>query len=334
MLARPSRACAAGVASNRPSIPRSMGKVTRASVTHSRLHVRAYVAEASTPASTYDGTVMFHVYDTLDEPRPIFGTFLEGALHVIEVARFHPNFVSAHFHYALGNGEQKIDSKTPNSCFNVALLESVAPGDAFAVFEDLIDACEMGHANQVEHLLACKEVATYVPNDESGTSPFSRIHAKRLEMIEAGRDIPVFGFDEANVVLFIGVKAKNPSDVATDSSWALKFGISTAQALVGADKFKDASLFEVVKCSKPSESDHRFTHIVRASLGPVASDESLVSAVQETIRQACAAIDPDALILPYACVYNIGKKGTPPGALPAVREMAKKKKDAALAESR
>ena len=56
-------------------------------------------------------------------------------------------------------------------------------------------------------------------------------------------------------------------------------------------------------------------------------DEALVSAAEDVIRRACAAIDPSALIAPYACVYNIGKKGTPPGALPAMREIAKKKKE-------
>ena len=81
-------------------------------------------------AATYDGTVVFHVYDSLEAPKPIFSTFL-GALHVVEVARFHPNFVSAHFHYALKDGEQKIDAKTPNSCFNCTLLDDVAPDAAF-----------------------------------------------------------------------------------------------------------------------------------------------------------------------------------------------------------
>ena len=89
-------------------------------------------------AVTYDGTVVFHVYDSLDAPKPIFATFLEGALHVVEVARFHPNFVSAHFHYALKDGEQKIDAKTPNSCFNCTLLDDVSPEAAFETFGDLV----------------------------------------------------------------------------------------------------------------------------------------------------------------------------------------------------
>jgi hypothetical protein len=53
-----------------------------------------------------------------------------------------------------------------------------------------------------------------------------------------------------------------------------------------------------------------------------------VQAAEDAIRKACEIVDVGALVAPYACVYNIGKTGTPPGALPAVREMAKKKKEA------
>ena len=277
----------------------------------------------------YDGTVLFHVYDTLEAPKPIFGTFLEGALHVVEVARFHPNFVSAHFHYALGNGEERIDAREPNACFNCALFDDVAPEDMFAAFSDFVDAVEMGHLNQTEHALACREIAAYAPSDADGASAFARTRAKRREMIEAaeGSDavVPVFGFDESNVVIFVGVKANAGGVDAND--WTTTFGITSAQAIVGAGAFQDASLFEVVKSSKANEVDHRFTHVARVSLGPVGQDEALVSAAEDVIRRACAAIDPSALIAPYACVYNIGKKGTPPGALPAMREIAKKKKE-------
>jgi len=277
----------------------------------------------------YDGTVLFHVYDTLEAPKPIFGTFLEGALHVVEVARFHPNFVSAHFHYALRNGEERIDAREPNSCFNCALFDDVAPEEMFTAFSDFVDAVEMGHLNQTEHALACREIAAYAPSDADGASAFARTRAKRREMIEAaeGSDVvvPVFGFDESNVVVFVGVKANAGCVDAND--WTTAFGITSAQAIVGAGAFQDASLFEVVKSSKADEVDHRFTHVARVSLGPVGQDEALVSAAEDVIRRACAAIDPSALIAPYACVYNIGKKGTPPGALPAMREIAKKKRE-------
>ena len=280
-------------------------------------------------AATYDGTVVFHVYDSLEAPKPIFSTFLEGALHVVEVARFHPNFVSAHFHYALKDGEQKIDAKTPNSCFNCTLLDDVAPDAAFETFGDLVDAIEMGHLNQREHALACREIAVYAPSDDAGASAFAKMRAKRRELVaeadSAADGVPVFGFDESNVVLFVGVRA-NASDI--DSTWPHVFGVSGAEALVGSNTFQDASLFEVVTCSKRDETEHRFTHIVRVSLGPIGDDEALVRAAEDAVKRACATLDSDAFVSSYACVFNIGKSGTPPGALPAVREMAKKKKEA------
>ena len=280
-------------------------------------------------AATYDGTVVFHVYDSLEAPKPIFSTFLEGALHVVEVARFHPNFVSAHFHYALKDGEQKIDAKTPNSCFNCTLLDDVAPDAAFETFGDLVDAIEMGHLNQREHALACREIAVYAPSDDAGASAFAKMRAKRRELVAeadgAADGVPVFGFDESNVVLFVGVRA-NASDI--DSTWPHVFGVSGAEALVGSNTFQDASLFEVVTCSKRDETEHRFTHIVRVSLGPIGDDEALVRAAEDAVKRACATLDSDAFVSSYACVFNIGKSGTPPGALPAVREMAKKKKEA------
>jgi len=196
----------------------------------------------------------------------------------------------------------------------------------------------MGHMNQTEHALACREIAAYAPSDASGASAFARTREKRREMLAAAEEgsetvVPVFGFDESNVVLFVGVKA-NAGDVDAND-WTTTLGITSAQAIVGAGSFQDASLFEVVKSSKANEVDHRFTHVARVSLGPVGGDEALVGAAADVIRRACAAIDPSALIAPYACVYNIGKKGTPPGALPAMREIAKKKlaNDEASAQS-
>ena len=136
----------------------------------------------------------------------------------------------------------------------------------------------------------------------------------------------VFGFDESNVVLFVGVRA-NASDI--DSTWPHVFGVSGAEALVGSNTFQDASLFEVVTCSKRDETEHRFTHIVRVSLGPIGDDEALVRAAEDAVKRACATLDSDAFVSSYACVFNIGKSGTPPRKrCPPCAKMAKKKKEA------
>lgn len=288
------------------------------------------IADAETRTGTYDGSVVFHVYDSLEAPKPIFNTFLEGALHVVEVSRFHPSFTSAHFHYALSEGERKIDSSEPNACFNCTLFDGAAPETVFGEFSDLVDSIEMGHLNQREHALACREAAWYTPSDDSGSSPLARVQVKRREIVSAGGEAPVFGFDESNVAVFVGVKATTRDAFAFDS-WASAFGIVDAEAVVGADKFQDAALFEVVACSKADEMEHRFSHIARVSLGPVGEDADVVARAEAALREAAAKIDPDAFVASYACVYNIGKTGTPPGALPAMREIAKKKKENDLA---
>ena len=66
----------------------------------------ASAAEEATPPSpmaedgTFSGTVFFHLYAQLTDPKPIFNTFLEGALHCCEVAKSHPSYATAHFHEA------------------------------------------------------------------------------------------------------------------------------------------------------------------------------------------------------------------------------------------
>ena len=274
----------------------------------------------------YDGTVVVHVYDTLSAPKPIFSSFLEGALHVAEVARAHPNFASAHFHYALNDGENAIVEGLPNACFNFMTFDDVRAKKVWDAFGDLADAIEMGHANQIEHALACDEVATYAPSVAEPRSVLAQTCAKRKEIQAQGKEAPVFGFDESNVVMFVGVKTTSAVDVAT---WMNTFGIVNAEAVVGAGSFQDASLFEVVSCSKSSEREHKFTHVARVSLGPCGSDAAKVKAAEDAIRRACQSMDANVFVAPYACVYNIGKRGTPPGALPAVREINRKKKEAA-----
>ena len=68
----------------------------------------------------YDGTVFFHLYPELTDPKPIFNTFLEGALHCAEVARSHPAYCSAHFHEAYDQAAA-IDG-APHGYFNMSLF--------------------------------------------------------------------------------------------------------------------------------------------------------------------------------------------------------------------
>ena len=99
---------------------------------------RATSPAAADPAANadgmYDGTVFFHLYPELKSPKPIFSTFLEGALHCCEVARSHPDYCSAHFHEAIDQNDA-IDCK-PHGYFNMTLFKC-PPAELFERFEDL-----------------------------------------------------------------------------------------------------------------------------------------------------------------------------------------------------
>ena len=101
----------------------------------------------------YDGTVFFHLYPELTDPKPIFNTFLEGALHCAEVARSHPAYCSAHFHEAYDQAAA-IDG-APHGYFNMSLF-SCPPAELWSAFEDLHECLDIGHANQVHHPLPCR----------------------------------------------------------------------------------------------------------------------------------------------------------------------------------
>jgi hypothetical protein len=113
-------------------------------------------ASASNADGMYDGTVLFHLYDELVAPKPIFTTFLEGALHVAEVARSHPSYASAHFHEAHDQA-RAIDCE-PHGYFNMTLF-SCAPETLWDAFEDLRECVDIGHVERTHHPLPCAEIA-------------------------------------------------------------------------------------------------------------------------------------------------------------------------------
>ena len=72
----------------------------------------------------------------------------------------------------------------------------------------------------------------------------------------------------------------------------------------------------------------KYTHVVRVELGNVSDD--VVRSVVEEARTKVAAVarsSGEFVVEPYRCAFNIEKKGTPAGALPAVREMQKKQRE-------
>jgi hypothetical protein len=77
-----------------------------------------------------------------------------------------------------------------------------------------------------------------------------------------------------------------------------------------------------------TEPGAKYTHVVRVELGNVADDvvEEVVEEARTKVK-AVARSGSSFMVEPYRCAFNIEKKGTPAGALPAVREMQKKQRE-------
>ena len=82
-----------------------------------------------------------------------------------------------------------------------------------------------------------------------------------------------------------------------------------------AETFLGASLHRCV------DDAAAFEHVVRIELG--ACDTGVVDACVARARSECG---DGAVVGGFGCAFNIEKTGTPAGAMPAVREMQKKRK--------
>ncbi|ACO63194.1 predicted protein [Micromonas commoda] len=263
---------------------------------------RATSPAAADPAANadgmYDGTVFFHLYPELKSPKPIFSTFLEGALHCCEVARSHPDYCSAHFHEAIDQ-DDAIDCK-PHGYFNMTLFKC-PPAELFERFEDLHECLDIGHMDQIHHPLPCQEVAA-IPGP---TSAIARVpHG-------------VVRYSERDAVVMVATPRGNNGLDARD--WRAWSGADVA-AEKAAETFLGASLHRCV------DDAAAFEHVVRIELG--ACDAGAVDACVARARSECG---DGAVVGGFRCAFNIEKTGTPAGAMPAVREMQKKKKEAEAA---
>ena len=99
-------------------------------------------------------------------------------------------------------------------------------------------------------------------------------------------------------------------------AWEAWSGVDAARESCG-ETFLGASLHECVDAA----SAYRF--VVRTELGG-ASDEAVAAATEA----ARAAAGDGAIVGAYRCAFNIEKEGAPAGALPAVREVQKKQREA------
>ena len=213
----------------------------------SRLVVHA-AGPTANDQGMYDGTVFFHLYPELSSPKPIFNTFLEGALHCAEVARSHPAYQTAHFHEA-HDQELAIDCK-PHGYFNMTLF-SCAPENLWSEFEDLHECLDIGHMNQEHHPLPCREIAAF-PGPESAVSSAPHGAARC-----AGPDATVL----------VAVPAGRGLDPNAWTTWA---GVEVARTAC-EETFLGATLHECV------DGEAKYSHVARVELG-AASDEAVAAA--------------------------------------------------------
>ena len=215
----------------------------------------------------YDGTVFFHLYPELKSPKPIFSTFLEGALHCCEVARSHPDYCSAHFHEAIDQNDA-IDCK-PHGYFNMTLFKC-PPDELFERFEDLHECLDIGHMDQVHHPMPCVELA-------SAPGPTSAI---------AGVPHGVVRYSEKDAVVLVATPRHSGDSAHLDArDWRAWSGADVAAEKAG-DAFLGASLHRCV------DESSAFEHVVRIELG--ACDAGVVDACVARARGSAATAPSSA----------------------------------------
>ena len=247
----------------------------------------------------YDGTVFFHLYPELTDPKPIFNTFLEGALHCAEVARSHPAYCSAHFHEAYDQAAA-IDG-APHGYFNMSIF-SCPPAELWSAFEDLHECLDIGHANQVHHPLPCREIAAD-PGPESAVSSAPHGGVR---------------FAEPDAVILVAIPSeKETAEETPDADWLEWSGANRARS-VGT--YLGATLHEAVETREGGAP--AFRRIARVELGAAPEE-----AVTDALRAAREGAGEGAVVGAFRCAFNIEKTGTPAGAMPAVREMNRRARE-------
>jgi hypothetical protein len=293
-----------------------------AGVTPCRRARRATVARASTkleqPACNekgmYDGTVLFHVFPQLTPPTPIFSTFLEGALHVAEVAKSHPAYATAHFHEA--HDSEKALRELPHGYLAMTLF-SCAPEVLWTTFEDLKECLDIGHNGQTHHPLVCRETSAFPgPKSALAQAPHGKVR-----------------YAETDATVVVVINAGTNDDV--EKSWTEWSGAEEARRVCGDESFLGATLHTCI------DTEAKYTHVVRVELGN--ADDETVEAVVRHATTRCAKLvngtdqstklaNGDStkngfVVEAYRVAFNVEKKGTPAGALFAVRELQKKARE-------
>ena len=296
-------------------------------------------------AQTFDGTSLFTLYEQLNGENVIFPSFLESALHVCEVSRSHPGYLSAHFHEKLGADQSKqMDTNLPpHQYLNYTLFVS-PPEEVFTRFEDLFESADIAHPPPQKYaLLSTKEVDIFPKNDGEGegeeregnvnnniTSTFARLAKVSVDQETKTSKL---GLSDRNVAVVIAIKVTHALDA---EKWVETFGIDEVEkklkrafqlAVLHEVKLALGSMTEHDEASQAEGDAEPFTHVVYASLGEVADEdaEEAVSTIIKSLEEG--GILDGSVVHAFKCVFNIAKTGSPCGALPAVHEMQKRKEE-------
>ena len=289
-------------------------------------------AESSSSSLVFDGTSMFTIYSELNGENVIFPSFLESALHVCEVSRSHPDYISAHFHEKVGTDQSKQLDKNlpPHQYMNYTLFDS-PPEEVFSRFDDLFDSSDIAHPSPQKYaMLSASEVDVYPKNDAAVEGTFAK---RAKESVDKETKLTKIGLNDRNVAIVVALKCDNALDA---ENWVQTFGIGNLEKQL-KENFQLAVLHEVklglgpmVENDEASQAEGDatpFTHVVYASLGEV--EDSIANDAVSLVQQALVAegIADGSVVHAFKCAFNIAKKGTPCGALPAAREIQKRKEE-------
>ena len=262
----------------------------------------------------------------------IFPSFLESALHVCEVSRSHPDYISAHFHEKVGTDQFKQLDKNlpPHQYMNYTLFDS-PPEEVFSRFEDLFDSSDIAHPLPQKYaMLSTSEIDVYPKSDAAVEGTFAK---RAKDSVDKETKLTKIGLNDRNVAIVMALKCDNALDA---ENWMETFGIGNLKKKL-KENFQIAVLHEVKLALGPMvENDEAsqaegdatpFTHVAYASLGEV--EDSIANDAVSLINQALVAegIADGSVVHAFKCAFNIAKKGTPCGALPAAREIQKRKEE-------
>eukprot|EP00192_Tetraselmis_astigmatica_P025171 CAMPEP_0117685804 /NCGR_PEP_ID=MMETSP0804-20121206/21993_1 /TAXON_ID=1074897 /ORGANISM="Tetraselmis astigmatica, Strain CCMP880" /LENGTH=292 /DNA_ID=CAMNT_0005497217 /DNA_START=14 /DNA_END=892 /DNA_ORIENTATION=+ len=263
-------------ATPRPASVQAAWPASRLVGSSARRGVRATVAAQK-------GLAVLHLYEDLRKPA-FFDNFLEGMTHVVEVARYHPDFCLANIHTCLD--QEALDQGAPFSYFTFSAFSSdqgVSSLDELAAtHNDWLTSMEFGHDGQVHHPILTREVDSLLSGCDK--SP-----------LQEAIDGDAISCQEDDVVVVVA--ADSSKSVDTWKTWS------------GAEQFADRADFRSATVYEAVEPECKFPLIMRAEF------RSLASVDLDTLADQVAAIDEatgeSTRVVAYRSLIQVSKGGSP-----------------------